>query len=450
VCKLLPEDDFRAPHVSDESSLCNPHSTQLFVKSPKTHVKNSNVLYLRKGSNPYGFGTMGLGVCYPVERPSRAVSIGLIHKAIHLGCRFFDTADTYCRNTTDLHYTEELLRDALCSYPDKEVIKEVRIATKGGMDRRGASSSSWRTPSKLGADELEARIRASHRALGLREDRRPIFLYQLHHPQALGEMGGDNFRSALERVRTLMEEGVVLHFGLCNTSVQCLEAAMRIVRVSSVQNTLSLYDHCALLPPSPTRPASANERGVLQFCKDHDILFIAYAVLGGLRARDGRRCLEDDYPHLTRMAAGYGPEYTAHTACLAWVRRLAPQHVLVITGHRSLRTVQETQLNALRLCHRLSDTHFTEMTALTRAPQWSCWSPTKATTLTPSTPTPVVPFAAHTAGSVASCAAAAFAGLERRMLPPADAAPRWKRIRWRGCDMIHRVLCALPCTFFTE
>jgi hypothetical protein len=43
------------------------------------------------GINPFGFGVMGLGVCYPTERPSAEESIKLIHLALDQGVRFFDT-----------------------------------------------------------------------------------------------------------------------------------------------------------------------------------------------------------------------------------------------------------------------------------------------------------------------------------------------------------------------
>ena len=67
----------------------------------------------------YGFGTMGLGIVYPEERPSRAEAIRLLHKALDLGVNIFDTADTYCRDETELHYCEFLLAEALSSYKDR-------------------------------------------------------------------------------------------------------------------------------------------------------------------------------------------------------------------------------------------------------------------------------------------------------------------------------------------
>mmetsp|Transcript_16572 Transcript_16572/g.36244 ORF Transcript_16572/g.36244 Transcript_16572/m.36244 type:complete len:94 (+) Transcript_16572:263-544(+) len=79
---------------------------------------------------------MGLGVCYPSPRPSREQSVALIHLALDLGVRFFDTADTYCRDERELHYAEELLALALSTYPQQ--ISRLVWATKGGMDRAGA------------------------------------------------------------------------------------------------------------------------------------------------------------------------------------------------------------------------------------------------------------------------------------------------------------------------
>ena len=79
-----------------------------------------------------GFGSMSLGVTYPdvSKRPSREDAIAMIHTALDLGCEFFDTADAYCTDGNDLGYVEEILREALASFPHKET-KTAIVATKG-------------------------------------------------------------------------------------------------------------------------------------------------------------------------------------------------------------------------------------------------------------------------------------------------------------------------------
>ena len=159
-------------------------------------------------------GTMGLGVVYPHERPTREYSLKLVHRALEMGVGIFDTADTYCRDEGELHYCERLLAEALATAPpgleDRAVCgawitmchihpsthphplpththlpdphihpyththtqEKALIITKGGMDRAGADSTGWRPAGGekrqggcLCPDQAEARIRASHAAL---------------------------------------------------------------------------------------------------------------------------------------------------------------------------------------------------------------------------------------------------------------------------------------------
>ena len=79
-----------------------------------------------------GFGSMSLGVTYPepAKRPSREDAIAMIHTALELGCEFFDTADAYSTNGNDFGYVEEILRDALASFP-REKSSSTIVATKG-------------------------------------------------------------------------------------------------------------------------------------------------------------------------------------------------------------------------------------------------------------------------------------------------------------------------------
>jgi aryl-alcohol dehydrogenase-like predicted oxidoreductase len=96
------------------------------------------------------------------------------------------------------------------------------VATKGGMNRSGDDSKSWRMP-RLSADEMERRIHASRTALGLDgldvKNPTPITLYQLHHPEAIGTPSTDpesNFGVVLTRIQELKQRGVIRYFGLCN------------------------------------------------------------------------------------------------------------------------------------------------------------------------------------------------------------------------------------------
>ena len=302
---------------------------------------------------PYGFGTMGLGICYPSDRPSFADGVALIHAALAEGCRFFDTADTYGRDGGDLHYVEKLLSSAFQSFRgggdgDACVLRSVVVATKGGMNRaRGDHTSrSWRMPKGLTADDFEQRARASVAALQLDRipvDRRPRVLYQLHHPEAFGA-GSANFEDAhrydsvLKRAQQLMrgasgsggdgtgsssgnlQAPLFDYFGICNATRSIVKRTLKALpELAAVQNPLSVYDRQSAVQSRSNFSGSdsddddrtggrgtrsrSTKKGVLDLCLQRDMLFIAFATCGGVRARDGRYSLAQDFPCLQRVGS---------------------------------------------------------------------------------------------------------------------------------------------------
>jgi len=248
----------------------------------------------------------------------------------------------------------------------------------------------WRTP-HLGADEMQRRVTASRKALGLNSTQPtppPTLLYQLHHSEAVGKTGSANFGAVLTRIKELMDRGVIDYFGLCNVSITTIEAARAFVPVSYVQNVLSLYDRSSIQAHDSSL-APSNQRGVLEYCNAHGIAFIAYGVLGGVQARDGRRNVRKDYPLLTQIAKNTTPAQfqaeqvrtggcmhtgtasasdntsdnasdnasglTPEAVLLGWARRKSP-NLLVITGHRSAHTLRNTQTQAAAaVCLSASD-----------------------------------------------------------------------------------------------
>lgn len=261
-----------------------------------------------------GFGTLSLGVLYPDkrQRPSRAQAIGIVHALLDAGCRFFDTADTYCADARDLHYVERLLAEAFESYGGGRPA-DLFVATKGGMRRTNNgenSASAWMTGSNAPAS-VRSQIRDSHAALG---GRHAIDLWQVHHVHAPAARLVDATLAAVRAALELVAEGLVRYVGLCNASVAQLEACVAArLPIVAVQNEFSLFEQAA----AQRRLSAAHKtsaRGVLEYCAAHSLAFIAHGPLGGLKAKRGDRSLADLAP-LADVARRNGT--TPHALALA-------------------------------------------------------------------------------------------------------------------------------------
>jgi len=151
----------------------------------------------------------------------------VVAAALDCGITLFDTADTYGEGRS-----EEFLGQALGRRRD-----EVVVATKFGMDMRGALGPDW--GARGSRRYVRAAVEASLRRLGT--DR--IDLYQYHAPDHVTPM-----EETLAALTELVSEGKVLYVGSSNLSaweVAHAEWAARTsgsVRFVSAQNQYSLLD----------------------------------------------------------------------------------------------------------------------------------------------------------------------------------------------------------------
>ena len=170
--------------------------------------------------NRMGFGAMrvtGPGVIgWPADREGAK---RVLRRAVELGVNFFDTADSYGPEVSEL-----LIAAALHPYPDGFV-----IGTKGGLihNRPGA----W-TPDGS-PEHLREACDGSLRRLRLER----IDVYQLHRPDPKVPL-----EESVGALAALREEGKIRHVGLSNVSVEQLDRARRVVSIVSVQNRYSVFD----------------------------------------------------------------------------------------------------------------------------------------------------------------------------------------------------------------
>jgi aryl-alcohol dehydrogenase-like predicted oxidoreductase/histidinol phosphatase-like enzyme len=240
-----------------------------------------------------GLGCMPLSTIEPRD-PHRAVAV--IHAALDAGAALLDTADAYCLNDTETGHNERLIAQALKSWNGNA--GAITIATKGGLVRPGGR---WLPDGR--AKHLQSACAASLRAL----DVPAIDLYQLHtvDPRVPIE-------TSVRALAALQQAGLSRRIGLCNVTVSQIKAAQKIAEIAAVQVSLSVLDDENL------------RNGVVEYCRDHDILLIAYRPLGGNRIK---RISQD--PVLAEIAARH--DATAHEVALAWLVALGP-HIVPIPG----------------------------------------------------------------------------------------------------------------------
>ena len=170
-----------------------------------------------------GLGCMGFVQSYP-PFPTQAEAISLIHKAIGLGCTFFDTAEVY-----GPYRDEELVGKALQAHRN-----EVVIATKFGYEI-GAS----RTDSHGYSLELNSRPEHIRKAIDgslkrLKTDH--IDLYYQHRVDPAVPI-----EDVAGCMRDLIAEGKILAWGLSEASAKTIRRAHAVCPVTALQSEYSLW-----------------------------------------------------------------------------------------------------------------------------------------------------------------------------------------------------------------
>ena len=156
------------------------------------------------------------------------VSVLAVHRALHLGCTFFDTADFY-----GLGHSEELLAKAL-----GEDRKRVVVATKCGGNFYAKPARPDFSPEYIGfaCDQSLKRMKTD-----------AIDLLQLHNPDLPTIARGECF-GALARLK---EMGKIRHFGVSvHTSEEGL-ACVRDGRPETIQVAFNIYSQRVALDLLP-------------------------------------------------------------------------------------------------------------------------------------------------------------------------------------------------------
>lgn len=190
-----------------------------------------------------GLGCMGMSEFYgPTDDEE---SLKVLHKAVDLGCNFFDTADTYGNS-----HNEELIGRFL-----KHHRSDVKVATKCGIVRRPGEY-------ERRIDNSPAYIRRacenSLRHLGVE----CIGLYYIHRLDSTTPI-----EVVMQTLAELVTEGKIAHIGLSEVNATTLRKAHAVHPVTALQTEYSLW----------TRDV---EREILPTCRELGVGFVPYSPLG--------------------------------------------------------------------------------------------------------------------------------------------------------------------------
>ncbi len=243
------------------------------------HLGNTDVAI-----SAIGLGAMPLSLN---RRPSELQAIEVIHRALDLGITLIDTADSYCKDESDKHHNERLIRKALQQY--KGDASQVVVATKGGLMRPNGSWTRNGNP-----QHLRETIQTSFEALG---GKKPIDVWRYHAPDP-------NFtiEESLIPVKEALAQGLIRFIGVSNFSVEQIKQARDLVEVVSVQNQYNPWH----------RQPEFN--GVLEYCEQEGLTFLPWGPLGG----SSRASRLEDIPAIAQLAQAR--HVSVYQIVLAWLR----------------------------------------------------------------------------------------------------------------------------------
>jgi aryl-alcohol dehydrogenase-like predicted oxidoreductase len=263
-----------------------------------------------------GYGTMRLVGDGAWGEPANADEARrVLRRAVELGVALIDTADAY-----GPEIAERLIGEALAPYPAGLV-----IASKGGITRQGPAKSEY-----VGrAGYLIQCVEMSLRRLKLER----IDLYQLHRIDPRTPL-----EESLIALKQMQEQGKIRHIGLSEVVPAEIEAAQKIIKVTTVQNRYSLGDR--------------RHEETLRYCEQHGIGFLPwYPMAAG-------KLLKPDYPSATVLAkAASAHSATIAQLSIAWLLQRSPV-MLPIPGTSKVAHLEE---NVAAANLRLSAEEWTEI-----------------------------------------------------------------------------------------
>jgi len=145
-----------------------------------------------------------------------------------------------------------------------------------------------------------------------------ILLYQLHSPDPDVPL-----TDSVGELTRLMDEGKIRHIGLSNVTVEHIQLALSITHIMSVQNRCNLFERTSFT------------NGVIEFCGQNDITFIAHSPVGG-HSQHAQRA---DNVLLKQLAEKY--HTSAYQIMIAWLLHKSPS-IFPIPGASKTSSIEDS------------------------------------------------------------------------------------------------------------
>ena len=194
-----------------------------------------------------GFGTWKIGGGTSPNRSLDAKSLAALRTALEIGYTHFDTAEMYASG-----HSEELVGQAV---------------RESGKRREDVFITSKVTPGHLQYDDVLKACENSLRRLKMDF----IDLYLIHWPGA-----GTKYEDTFRALNKLVRDGKVRHLGVSNFDVKLLKRSQEFSETPIITNQV----------PYSVSNRSYAKNGVLEYCRNNDILLTAYSPVeeGNLRS----------------------------------------------------------------------------------------------------------------------------------------------------------------------
>lgn len=194
-----------------------------------------------------GIGVQNMSRTYQTTIPTRTEMHNIIHKAFDNGVTFFDAAEAY-----GPHEVERILGEGIASFRDK-----ITVATKFGWNidlETGKRNPGLNSKPEHIKKVVEGMLKR------LKTDRIDLLYQHRVDPEVPIE-------DVVGALKDLMNEGKVLHYGLCEPGIQTVRRAHKIHPITAIQNEYSL------LWRGP-------EKEIIPLCEELGIGFVPWSPLG--------------------------------------------------------------------------------------------------------------------------------------------------------------------------
>jgi aryl-alcohol dehydrogenase-like predicted oxidoreductase len=230
-----------------------------------------------------GLGCMGMDHAYG-PAADRQEMIKLIHRAVELGCNFFDTAVVYG------HANEELLGEAIKPYKGKVI-----IATKFGIT--GTENINGKLVHKLDSSPESIREQLEESLKRLKVDYVDLYYQHRIDPKVEPEI-------VAEVMKELISEGKIKHWGLSNAPIDYMRRSHAVCPVTAIENQYSMMWR-------------EPEEELFEACEELGIGFVAYSPLGN-GFLSGKYTKETKYAEgdFRNFMARFKPEVIEHNQAL--------------------------------------------------------------------------------------------------------------------------------------